>query len=522
MTEFGKARTAVGALVLTVLFLATGAGRAGLAPGPDNRGTQVRATRGERAETLSRLIDRRVSAGTLRLAAVQSEAGGARVHERYDVCSRGLKVWGAQVLRHRENGEVYLVDGDLRTGEPGDVAPAFGPSRAGELARTGLIDRAYRLEGSPELMLYPAREGLRPAFRAAHAKFGSRIVTFVDAATGGLLFRFEDLRTSTAIGTGTGMLGDTKKMSTTLENGTYYAIDQMRPAAITTGSCRNGTGTVYYVTDDDNVWTSDATVVDGHAYMGWTYDYYYLVHGRKGMDDKNRELVLSVHLGNHYENAFFDPGSKWMFFGDGNPSTRYPYTTALDVVAHEFTHGVTDATSNLIYAGESGALNEAFSDIMAASCEFFHQAAGSGFLQAEWWVGEDCAKNHQPMRSMANPAGIHVWGGAYPDHYSKRWILPVTEAGDWGGVHLNSTIASHWFYLLSQGGTNRTSGIAVDGIGLAKAEKIAYAAWAHYLRPSSDFGGARAACVQAAADLHGAGSPEATATALAWSAVGVN
>ena len=521
MTELGKARTAVGALALTILFLATGAGRAGRASAHDDRGSGVRATRGERAETLSRLIDRRVAAGTLRLAAVQHEEGGARVHERFNVYSKGLKVWGAQVLRHRLNGKVYLIDGDLRAGQTPEIEPAFGPSRAVSLARAGLGDPAYRPEGPAELLLYPVAGGIRPAYRTAHAKFGSRIVSFVDAVTGGLLFRYEDLRTSAAVGTGTGVLGDTKKMSTTLEGGTYYAVDQMRPAAITTGSCRNGTGTVYYVTDDDNRWTSDGTVVDGHAYLGWTYDYYYLVHGRKGMDDKNRELVLSVHLGTNYENAFFDPGSKWMFFGDGNPSTRHPYTTALDVVAHEFTHGVTDATSDLIYAGESGALNEAFSDIMATSCEFFHQAEGSDVLRSEWWIGEDCSKAHQPMRSLANPAAIRLWNGAYPDHYSRRWVLPVTEAGDWGGVHINCTIASHWFFLLAQGGTNRTSGIAVDGIGLAKAERIAYRAWVHYLRPSSDFRSARAASLQAAADLYGAGSPEATATALAWTAVGV-
>jgi Zn-dependent metalloprotease len=526
-----KVRMVVGAFALMVLSFSAGFGQDGRTATRDGDarggpGRSVQSTRGERAESLSRYMDREISKGNLRLALTQSEDNGARVHERYDVFAKGLRVWGAQLLRHRLNGEVYLINGELHSAVDVDVTPTVSQGEAEQMARTGLANPAFRLAGVAELVLFPAADGYHVAYRITHAKFGSRIVTFVDAKTGGILFRFEELQTSSAIGTGTGTLGDTKKMSTDFQNNTYYAIDLMRPAQITTGDSRHTeSGTVYYVTDDDNSWTSDGTVVDGHAYMGWTYDYYYLAHGRKGMDDKNRELVLSVHLGNNYQNAFFDPGNKWMYFGDGNPATNYPYTTALDVVAHEFSHGVTDETSKLIYAAESGALNEAFSDIMSVSCEFFQQPEGSGYRQAEWWVGEDCSKSFKPMRSLSNPSSILIWEGytnRYPDHYSKRFILPVDANNDWGGVHLNCTIAAHWYYLLAQGGTNRTSGIAVDGIGLSKAEKIAYKTWVYYLHPSSNFKGARTASLQAAADLYGSGSAEAAATALAWTAVGVN
>ncbi|HEX2696040.1 MAG TPA: M4 family metallopeptidase [Acidobacteriota bacterium] len=524
-----KAKLAVGAIALMLVALSAGFGQEGRTEARDGDarggpGRSVQATRGERAEALSRYMDREISKGNLRLALTQSEGDGTRVHERYDIFAKGLRVWGAQLLRHRLNGEVYLINGELHDAIDVDVVPTVAGGQAEQMARTGLADPAFRLVGSAELMIYPSAEGYRLAHKVVYAKFGSRIVTFVDAKTGRILFRFEELQTSSAVGTGTGFLGDTKKMSTAFQNNTYYAIDQMRPAQITTGDSRHG-NTVYYVTDDDNNWTSDGTVVDGHAYLGWTYDYFYLVHGRKGMDDKNRELVLSVHVGTNYENAYFDPSNKWMFFGDGNPASSYPFTTALDVVAHEFTHGITDATSKLIYASESGALNEAFSDIMAVSCEFFQQPEGSGYRMAEWWEGEDLEKNFRPGRSLENPSSVLVWQGyswRYPDHYSKRYILPVDGNNDWGGVHLNSTIPSHWYYLLAHGGTNRTSGIAVDGIGLSEAEKIAYRAWVYYLHPSSNFKGARTASLQAATDLYGAGSAEADATARAWSAVGVN
>jgi thermolysin len=523
-----KAKRTVGTLFLTVLMVAASFGQEGRTAARDGDGRggpgrMVGEARAERAASLSRFMDREISKGNLRLALAQTEDNGARVHERYNVYAKGLRVWGAQLLRHRLNGDVYLVNGEVHAAVDIDVTPMIAAGPAEQMALTVLADPAYRLVGAAELMIYPSPEGYRLAYKIVAAKFGSRLVTFVDANTGGTLFQFEDLRTSTAVGTGTGVLGDTKKLSTTLENNLYYAVDQMRPAQITTGDIRHAeSGTIYYATDEDNSWTSDGSVVDGHAHMGWTYDYFYLVQGRNGMNDANRELLLCVHLGNNYQNAYFDPSNKYMFFGDGNPATSYPYTTALDVVAHEFTHGVTDATSELIYAAESGALNEAFSDIMAASVEFYQQPQGSGFRMAEWWMGEDCSKSFRPMRSLSNPASIAVWGGRYPDHYSKRWILPVNAANDWGGVHLNGTIASHWFFLLSAGGTNRTSGMAVDGIGISKAEKIAYRAWVHYLHPSSNFKGARTATLQAAADLYGSDSPERDATAQAWSAVGVN
>ncbi len=526
-----KAKAAVGTLVLMALALSAGSGPEGRTAARDDDarggpGRQIQAARGSEANALSRYMDREISRGNLRLVLTQSEADGVRVHERYDVLAKGLRIWGAQILRHRLNGEVYLINGELHPAVDVDDVPAIAAGQAEQMARTGLTHAGFKLVGGTELLIYPAADGYHLAYRVAYAKFGSRIITFVDAKTAAILFRFEELQTSSAVGTGTGILGDTKKLSTTFENSTYYTIDQMRPAQITTGtSDHTEDGRIYYVTDDDNSWTSDGTVVDGHAYLGWTYDYYFLVHGRKGMDDKNRELILSVHLGKNYENAYFDSSNKCMYFGDGDPAKNYPFTTALDVVAHEFTHGVTDATSKLIYVTESGALNEAFSDIMAVSCEFFHQPAGSGYRMAEWWQGEDIEKHFGPGRSLADPSSVRIWEGyndRYPDHYSKRFILPPTEDYDWGGVHLNCTIPAHWYFLLASGGTNRTSKIAVNGIGLGKAEKIAYRAWVYYLHPSSNFKGARTACLQAARDLYGSGSAEYTATARAWSAVGVN
>jgi thermolysin len=218
-----------------------------------------------------------------------------------------------------------------------------------------------------------------------------------------------------------------------------------------------------------------------------------------------------------------------MFFGNGIPSTYYLVATGnnvtylaggLDVAAHELTHGVTSSSSNLIYRNESGALNEAFSDIMGTSVEFFFHPVGNGPARADYLMGEDISRAMQPgsrdgLRSMENPG---LYGD--PDHYARRY----TGSADNGGVHTNSGIANQAFYLAIEGGTNRTSGLAVQGVGPAnreQIEKVFYRAFVFLLPPSAVFSTARAATIQAARDLYGANSAAERAVTQAWTAVGV-
>ena len=218
-----------------------------------------------------------------------------------------------------------------------------------------------------------------------------------------------------------------------------------------------------------------------------------------------------------------------MYFGNGIPPTYYYTGTGkhytylaggLDVVAHELTHGVTDHSSDLVYRNESGALNEAFSDIMGTSVEFFYQSLGSGLGQADYVIGEDVVTAHlagtrDGIRSMQDPSLFQD-----PDHYSKRYVGPL----DGGGVHSNSGIANNAFYLAIEGGTNKTSGRAVQGVGPSsrdQIEKVFYRAFVYLLPSNALFSTARAATIQAARELYGAGSPAERAVTQAWDAVGV-
>jgi thermolysin len=286
--------------------------------------------------------------------------------------------------------------------------------------------------------------------------------------------------------------------------------------------------------DADNDW-GDSAAVDAHAYAGWTYDYLYKRFNRQGLDNRNMTMTSLVHpvrrddyasappsvINLYYLNAFY-AGRGIMVYGEGLPDgvtaggREWDYFSgAIDVVAHELAHGVTDYTSGLIYRNESGALNEAFSDIIGTSVEYFYQQAGTGYLKADYLLGEDLTSPSSPFRSMSNP---QAYGD--PDHYSKLY----TGAADNGGVHHNSGIANHAFYLAVEGGTNRTSGLSVQGVGAAnreKIEKVFFRAFTQMLPANATFSMARAATLQAARDLYGAGSDVERAIEQAWTAVGV-
>jgi len=371
---------------------------------------------------------------------------------------------------------------------------------------------------------------------------------FLDASSGGVLMQFSDRQSQSAVGRATGVLGDSKKMSVSGSGTSFQARDLLRPPLVQTDDMKGdpirtanflsgflNLGANDIAADSDNVWT-DGTVDDAHAYAGYTYDYYFKRYGRKGLNDNNIRILSLANpvprtaaaltqyftsFPDFFVNAFY-AGNGIMVYGVGLPQgftlggqTWNFLSGALDVVGHELTHGVTEFTSNLIYRNESGALNEAFSDIMGTSIEFFFQPAGSGDLKAEYLIGEDVVKPGG-LRSMDNPG---VFGD--PDHYSKRFL----GTADNGGVHINSGIANQAFYLAIEGGTNRTSGLAVQGVGGAnreQMEKVFYRAFTQILPSNATFSMARAATIQASRDLFGANSNAERAVTQAWTAVGVN
>ncbi len=152
--------------------------------------------------------------------------------------------------------------------------------------------------------------------------------------------------------------------------------------------------------------------------------------------------------------------------------------------------------------------------MMGTSAEFFFQPPGNGPLKADYLLGEDITIPGA-VRSMENP-GLY----GHPDHYRTRYLGPL----DSGGVHRNCGISNQVYYLAIEGGTNRTSGLSVQGVGAAnreQIEKVMYRAFTSMMPSRADFQVARAVTVQSARDLYGAGSPAERALIQAWTAVGV-
>jgi len=269
--------------------------------------------------------------------------------------------------------------------------------------------------------------------------------------------------------------------------------------------------------DEDNNWNDlynqnhDEAAIDIHWGMQKTIDYYAEKFNRNSVDNKGMEIVGLAHLGNNVENASWTGG--WAQFGDGTNSAPY---VGLGITAHELTHAVTQFSAGLIYQGESGAMNESFSDIFGVSVEFY---VGKDSRENIWMLGNELYK-HGSMRNMSNPKAQ-----GQPDTYGgKNWTNPANVSYDNGGVHVNSGITNYWFYLLSDGGqgvNDLNNSYIVKAIGLAKAEKIAYLTLTEYLSPSSNFNDMRNATLMAAEDLFGLSSEEYKQVANAWYAIGV-
>jgi len=495
------------------------------------------------------LVDGLVRSRTLRIRAGESDPLVAgRRHERFDQFHRGVRIVGGDVTRQSGSDGTVSVFGILHSGLDIAVDPALSAERARDAIASAVNGRWFGGD-DPELVVLPLPDGYHLAY-AGQAIAGVEILTvYVDANSGSLLQQYSDYLRE--VGTGKGTYGDDKKVSARAASGTFLADDPMRPAAITTydmkGSLARTTAILNRLTgvttsdigaDADNVWT-DPTLVDAHVYAGWYYDYLFKRFGRRGLDGNNLRMAVLTHpvrlediasappdvVGLYYVNAFFcgtcgPDGRGAVTLGEGAPRNFFPgievkpFSASFDVVAHELTHGVTAASARLngFPFSEAGALNEAFSDIFGVSAAFFQLPAGTTPVTAGYLQGRDLTVPPGLLaRSMSNPASTRD-----PDFYTQRNIG--------GDPHFNGVIVTHAFYLAIEGGTNRTSGLSVAGVGAAnrdQIEKAFFRALTSLMPSSSTFALTRQATIQSARDLFGAGSPAERAITQAWDAVGV-
>lgn len=456
-------------------------------------------------------------------------------HTRVRQTVGGVPVWEGEALVHlKSDGSLFAVTDDLKVGLAVNTNPNFSQKEALRFAASAYTGRAKQTD-SPIIDLYVYRGEDRDhlAYRVETPRIDGSDATavpvvFIDAHTGAKLLEYDNLQT----GSGASLYSGTVSINTSSVGSTYYMEDLTRKQGTfnmnSTGNETTGAGgTASRYTDTDDVWNStiQRAGVDAHYGAAKTYDYYLNVHGRNGIDGSGgpgvttaaaasgTSLITSrVHFGTsgRYNNAFWY--NNRMSYGDGDGTTFTPLTT-IDICGHEMTHGVTERTANLTYSNESGALNEATSDILGSMVELY---ADGGTVSGDTWkIGEDAytpGTAGDALRRMDNPNAV-----GDPDHYTLRY----TGTADSGGVHTNSSIANHAFYLIANGGTNRVSGVTVPSIGTGDAARVWYRALTSYMTSSTNFAGARAATLNAATALFGSTSAQYTSFATGWCAVGV-
>nr|WP_245244867.1 M4 family metallopeptidase [Streptomyces palmae] len=534
-TLVASAATVAAALIAA----AATTGSAGAAPaGPAAAGApSLQLSASQRAELL-----REAGSGTaatakaLRLSGkeklvvrdVVKDADGT-THTRYERTYDGLPVLGGDLIVERSasgrttdvtkatNAAITVADTKASVAPTGAERKALGIAKAAG-------DRQTDTDSAPRKVIWAATGKPTLAYETVVGgvqKDGtpSRLHVITDADTGAKLYERQ------AIETGTGNSQYSGKVAVgSVKSGTSWLLkDTARGGHMTYNlkHAEDGKGSKF--TDADNIWGNGKTTiaqtaaVDAHYGAAVTWDYYKNVLGRKGIRNDGKAAYSRVHFGDEYVNAFWDDDCFCMTYGDGEGNKKP--LTELDVAGHEMSHGLTSATANLEYSGESGGLNEATSDIFGTAVEFYAKNPSD---VGDYLMGEkiDINGDGTPLRYMDKPSK-----DGYSYDYWKRGI------GD-DDPHLTSGPANHFFYLLSEGSGKKVvngvtydsptiDGKAVKGIGRAKAEKIWYKALTAYMTSTTNYAQARTATLKAAKALYGGTSAEYKAVGAAWAGVNV-
>jgi Zn-dependent metalloprotease len=476
-----------------------------------------------------------------------------RVLDRVDVritqYYQGVPVYGGEAIMHMKGEGVQAFTNNFRPKLNVDTHPSLTASEALGMALADLAPRGSFVV-PPTTTLVVARMKLgpgRPVLKEAllyhihvelenGAQETGHTDYLIDAHTGAIDKKWSSLATAARVGTGDSQFSGRVRLNTNSTSNGYELRDLTRgdsgntvldlahgsgetPGQIFTSSNNHwGDGLNYTggLTDSGNGQTA---AVDAAYGSQWTWDYYKRVHGRNGIDGNGTATSMRVHYAQSYDNAFWSDSCFCMTFGDGS---RFRSLEAIDVMGHEMSHGVCSSTANLQYTGESGGLIESNSDIHGTMVEFYSRG-GSGALignkGGNWTLGEqlETAQFPHPLRYMYKPS----LDGQSPD----AWYEGIENLD----VHNISGPMNRCFYFLSQGASGEAASDfhtdslpqGMRGVGNDKAARIWYRAMVSYMTSSTDYAGARTACITSAQDLYGASGPEERAVWNAFHGIAV-
>ncbi|WP_078032189.1 M4 family metallopeptidase [Massilia sp. KIM] len=363
--------------------------------------------------------------------------------------------------------------------------------------------------------------------------------TVLSAHDGALIDQWSMLQT--VAGVGKSQYNGEVPLSTTFANGSYQMLDPERgkggtfgAMAITNANNTSRAGQVY--TNSSNTWGDGKQFVEGGSTTGpngqtaavnamWglmnTYDALKNVLGWRSLDGHDTATYIAAHVNRGYDNAYYSDACRCMFIGDG---TYFTSLGSIDVIGHEMGHGVTAATSNLVYSGESGGLNESASDIAGEVVEAYARAGGKGEAIPEegndWQLGREISRNGTPLRWMIKPSKD---GNSH-----DAWSTGLKRLD----VHYSSGPNNRMFYFLAKGSQADKESeayskflvkqpAAMSGIGLDKAFRIWFHANTTKFTSSTNYADARAKMIASSEELYGKGGREAIAVQRAYAAINV-
>ncbi len=441
-------------------------------------------------------------------------------HLRFKQYYKGIPVEHSMYIVHAKEGFILSANGEAYAKISVNTKASIAPEMAKQKAYKAFPASRYISEendGHPELFILPLKDGVYSLVYKVDVNTEeplSRQWVYVNAQNGDIVKTLNRLETYNVTATADTRYSGLKPIITDSISASNYRLSETGRGAgtsIETYNLNHGSNysTATTFTNSSKTWAYayDNAALDAHFGAEKTYDHYFNTYGFNSIDNAGLTIKSYVHYSTNYINAFWN-GSV-MTYGDGNGSSYNPLTS-LEIVGHEITHGVTEHSAALIYSGESGALNESFSDVMGNTIRFKSNPS------ATWLCGDQIVvpgSSATPFRNLANPNDYQcadTYGGQYFNN------------GDI--VHYDSGIQNFWYYLLTQGGVGVNdigNSYTVIGIGLDKANAIAFRNLTVYLTPSSTFADARAGAIQSAIDLYGSCSDEVIQTTNAWYAVGV-
>lgn len=449
---------------------------------------------------------------------------------------KGLNVYGAQGWVHFSgNGKTSFNGRTLLTPAGVSTVPDLSDNAVDQIVKADVSTVNVFTEFSPadevlfrleqyenELVIYEDAEQFGKFNLVWHVTVRPNVLNrweyFVDAKTGAILNKYDNTCTlGPTTASAVDLQGITRTIGTFNANSTHYLIDANKSmytgnnslpgpgkGIIITLNAQNTTmQNLQYadITSASNTW-NNPTAISAHYNAETSWDYYKTTFNRNSINGNGGDVVSFINVaddnGGGLDNAFWN--GQYMFYGNGNTQFN-ALAKGLDVGGHEMTHGVVQETANLEYQGESGAMNESFADVF-----------GTLIDRDDWNLGEDVVKlSAFPtgiMRSMSDPhnggsgLGDNGW---QPNHMNEKY----TGTQDNGGVHINSGIVNHAYYLIA------------NSIGKDQAEQIYYKALSLYLTKTSKFIDCRLAVIKAAEDIHGVGSSQANTAANSFAAVGI-